>query len=104
MGIGGTENTPDVLRAAILCAQLPPSSRIARAENPDAAWGVEAQFLRLVEYDIRCVLYALSKKGATKPEPIPMPSERVDIELDEESIAQAQSEIDEILGFSGGDD
>jgi hypothetical protein len=99
MGLDGAETTPDVLRAAVLCAQLPPTCRVARAETPDAAWGVESQLLRVLEYDLQCVLYALSKRGAKKPEPLPLPSERAAREIDEGVVERSKAEVDAVLGM-----
>ena len=100
MGLDGAETTRDVLRAAVLCAQLPPGCRVARAENPDASWGVESQLLRVLEYDVSCVLYALSKKGAKKPEPLPLPSERDEHELDTETVERSMAAVDRVLGIN----
>lgn len=100
MGLDGAETTQDVLRAAVLCSQLPPGCRVSRAENPDAAWGVESQLLRAIEYDVSYVLYAMSKKGAKKPSPLPLPSERKDTNLDEETVERSRAEVDAVLGLT----
>ena len=70
----------DVERASILAAQLPHDSRTRRAIDPAREWSVEAHFLRLVEYEMRMLLWGMSdpKKRGEKPQPILSPAEEQD--------------------------
>lgn len=64
---------------ATLAAQLPATSRVARAENPELEWTTSEYMLRQVEYAIRLLLWGLGggDKGGPKPEPIQSPAERI---------------------------
>lgn len=63
-----------------MCAQLPQDSRTRRAIDPASEWGVEAQFLRLIEYELRVLIYGMSdpKKRGDLPSPILTPAEEKD--------------------------
>lgn len=78
-------------------AQLPPGSRLARSQDPDAAWGTEAMFLRLIEYELRGVLYGLGGAKGERPEPIELPSERAGKERMLAEAEAAQAEVYERL-------
>lgn len=97
MGLDGDDTTQDVLRAAVLVSQLPDQARVVVFDHEDAAWSVEAQLLRLIDFTTRSIVYALSDGKGEKPAPIELPSERAARdEMIDESI-RAQDEIDEIL-------
>lgn len=97
MGLDGDATSNDILRAAVLFSQLPSDSRVIRFDFPDAEWNVEAQFLRLIEYDIRCLAYSLGGQKGAKPKMVELPSERAGhSEIIDESL-RAQNEINEIL-------
>ena len=95
---GGTETTYDVLRAASLCAQLPGGSRVRRKYNPDEDWGLSEQLLRLVEYDVRSVLWAVaSKKGTKPPKPLELPSDREKRKNRPRTVERERAEVDAVL-------
>ena len=77
-GLDGDQLTERIHYAATLCAQLPETSRLARKQNAGNEWGVEAHFLRLLEYELRLLLWGLSdeKKRGDKPSAVLSPSER----------------------------
>ncbi len=77
-GLDGDQLTERVHYAAALCAQLPETSRLARKQDASNEWGVEAHFLRLLEYELRLLLWGLSdeKKRGEKPSAVLTPSER----------------------------
>lgn len=64
-------------RAAILCAQLPEDSRLNKALNPSHEWSIEANLLRLIEYEMHLMLWGMSdsKRRGDPPKPIPTPAE-----------------------------
>lgn len=68
----------DLERAAILCAQLPSDSRVNKAMNPSFEWSIEANLLRLIEYELHLLLWGMSdsKTRGEAPRPIPTPSEQ----------------------------
>lgn len=90
MGIDGDDITPEVEYAAVLVTQLPASSRIARAQNPDNAWSIGEQFLRLIEYELRLLLWGMSdeKKRGEKPAAVMTPAEK---DKKQDLIAQAEA-------------
>lgn len=99
MGLDGHEDgeMSEVYRAAVLLAQLPPQSRLVCEEYPDATWSIEAQLQRLIEFDLRSILYALGDGKCKKPKPIELPSEqKATDEMIDESL-ENKAEIDEIL-------
>lgn len=76
--LSGTETTRSVLRAAILCAQLPKDSRTKRATSPALAWSDEAYLLARCEYMLRVIAWMFSEdgsKGTNRPEPMKTPAE-----------------------------
>lgn len=92
-------------RAAVLCAQLPQGARVRQAENENELWGIDEQLMRLIEYDIRALIWAVAaKKGTRKPEPIELPKDRKAKELDAAKLDAAKAEVDAALGFLGGDE
>lgn len=97
LGLDRDEDGPGIDRAASLLPQLPAESRLARREHPDLAWGPEAMFLRLVEYEMRGILYSLGGAKGEKPQPIGLPSEQLKKEQMLEQAEQAREEVDEIL-------
>lgn len=94
LGLDGEETTQDIKRASQLLAQLPPRARLVVLEERDNAWSNEAHFLRIIEYDLRAILYALGSGKGEEPQPLPMPSE---VESRERSIADAERACDEVL-------
>lgn len=58
--------------AAELLSQLPASSRVARALNPEYTWPDEKVYLARIENEIATFLWANAKKSSRgkKPEPI----------------------------------
>lgn len=77
-GLDGDQLTEQIRYAAVLCSQLPETSRLARKQNAGNEWGVEAHFLRLLEYELRLLLWGLSdeKKRGDKPSAVLSPSEQ----------------------------
>lgn len=65
--------------AAVLMAQLPQSSRLARLSDPENEWSDETHFLSLIEYDLRVLAWQRSKdgqRGTNKPKPNKTPGDR----------------------------
>ncbi len=77
MGLDGDELTRDVAYAATLATQLPAASRLARAQNAGNEWTTAEYFLRLIDYELRILLWGMSdpKKRGDKPSPIMSPAE-----------------------------
>lgn len=97
LGLDGDADGEGPAYAAILASQLPASSRTARRADPDAAWGPEAQLLRLVELDVRLLAHALAGGKGGQPEPVELPSEaarRGDLLA---SAARSEAEVFEAL-------
>lgn len=70
------------LRAAALCAQLPPASRVARAEEPANEWDQTDYLLHSIEYSLRVLVWQNSedgRKGRRRPKPIPTPAETASV-------------------------
>ena len=65
------EYTPDVERASILAAQLPPDGRVRRAMSPLGAVTVSENLLRSLEYDVRVFMYSMATKETRGEEPEP---------------------------------
>lgn len=65
------EETPDVERASILAAQLPPDSRTMRSMSPLGAVTVTESLLRSLEYDLRLFMYSMATKESRGEEPEP---------------------------------
>lgn len=80
MGLDGDEVTRDVAYAATLAAQLPAASRLAKAQNASNKWTTGEYFLRLIEYELRVLLWGMSdpKRRGDKPSPIMSPAELVE--------------------------
>lgn len=97
MGLDGDEGAPEVHRAAALLSQLPPKARVVVAEDPDAAWSAEAQLLRLVDYDLRAIIYQLASGKGPKPEPVDLPSAQADLARAADGAEAAQAQVDEAL-------
>lgn len=93
----GTDDETAASYAAVLLGQLPPDARCVVEENPDASWSIEAWFLRQIEFDIRALMYGLSGKKGTRPEPIEMPSETLRKQRVLESAETEADEVYEIL-------
>lgn len=95
MGLGGTETTRDVLRAATLMAQLPPESRLARHEHPELRWGDGEWMLWRIELELRALMWGMSdrkRRGkAPRPAQTPVDAERIRrkvLRTDYETIAR----------------
>lgn len=76
--LSGTETTKTVLRAAILCEQLPRDSRSKRAISPALSWSDESYLLARCEYMLRVIAWMFSEdgsKGNNRPEPIATPAD-----------------------------
>jgi hypothetical protein len=70
--------------------------------NPDELWGVEAQLLRQCEYDLRALIYVMgAPRGAPRPRPIELPSEREDSDRVAREMEEARAEVDRVLGMTG---
>ena len=65
------EYTPDVERASILAAQLPPDSRVKRAISPLGAVTPADGILRNLEYDVRMLMWSMASKETRGEEPEP---------------------------------
>ena len=61
--------------AACLLTQLPRDSRIARLEDPNNAWSVEAYLIRRLEYDFRLFAWAMGGGNGDEPEPLAAPGD-----------------------------
>lgn len=88
--------------AAVLCVQLPNSSRVKRTLNPDAAYGINELLLREIEFDLRVLVWMRTKdaqRGANQPKRIPMPSES--IEVDKGEIDAQRAYVDSVLNMRG---
>lgn len=85
--------------AATLLAQLPKTSRVAIKRNPDNAWDEQARILVHLEYDLRRLMWSMTKDAQyrrNEPKPLPSPSER---RLKDKRIEGANKElVDKILG------
>lgn len=84
--------------AAILAAQLPQTSRVMRAIDPDVAYTEETTLLRNIEYALRVLVWQNTrngKSGIDKPEPVKMPSERR--EKSDEEKQKDRSLVDKVL-------
>lgn len=99
MGLDGNEadEFSEAYRAAVLLAQLPPQSRLVCEEYPDATWSIEAQLQRLIEFDLRAILYALGDGKCEKPRPIELPSEQKATDKMIDESLKNKEEIDAIL-------
>lgn len=90
------------LRAAALCSQLPPSSRVARAEDPANEWSQTDYLLHSIEHSLRVLVWQNSedgRKGRRFPQAIPTPAEaaRLRRNLEKTDIAA----INAALGYGG---
>ncbi|MDD7203188.1 MAG: hypothetical protein SOV20_08830 [Coriobacteriales bacterium] len=75
-----------------------------QAENEDELWGIDEQLMRLIEYDVRSLIWAVAaKKGTKRPEPIDLPSDRAVRRIDSDKLAAAKAEVDMILAFNEQD-
>lgn len=75
--LSGTATSRGVLRAAILCEQLPRDSRTKRALSPALAWSDESYLLSRIEYTLRVIAWMFSEDGSNgvnRPEPIDTPA------------------------------
>ena len=77
--------------------QLPPDSRCVQKDEPDAAWSTETMMLRLIEFEMRGLMYALGGGKGDKPNPIELPSEQMNKQKMLDEAEQVRSEIDEVL-------
>lgn len=98
----GLDAVEDGMRLGILWSQLPASSRVARADLPDLAWGDSERLLWSIEYTLRVIAWQRTEdgaKGRRKPKPLQTPAERsANIRNAEEAIAD-RAEVDRILGM-----
>jgi hypothetical protein len=96
--LSGTETTRNVLRAAILCEQLPRDSRTKRVISPALSWSDESYLLARCDYVLRVIAWMFSEdgsKGANKPAPIRTPA---DIAADTEQVESTDFDfVDSIL-------
>ena len=85
LGLDGNDTTREVVRAAILAAQLPEDSRTVRA-IAGTTWSTSDYLLRNIEHAARIILWRDSdpKKRGEFPEPIPAPNETRKAETDAE--------------------
>lgn len=97
MGLDGDEDSPEVHRAAALLSQLPPKARVVIAEDPDASWSADTQFLRLIDYDLRAIIHQLAAGKGSKPKPVDLPSVQADLARVADGAAAAQAQVDEAL-------
>lgn len=94
MGLDGETLSSDIEYAATLAAQLPATSRLAKAQNPSNEWTSDTYFLRLIEYEMRILLWGLSdeRKRGEKPAAIMSPAElleKQDLMEQAEAVEQA---------------
>lgn len=99
----GDRTTPTVLWLATLAAQLPPTSRVARAEHPNNEWDAATYFLRQIDYTLRMLSWGLAggDKAGTKPEPIYSPGEVVSHEDMVEQAEAMASTVASLLNLEG---
>lgn len=70
------------LHAAALCAQLPTSSRVARAQNPELEWSSAEYMLSAICDGVTWLVWSRTKdaeKGLNKPDRNPTPADRARI-------------------------
>ncbi|HCG61420.1 MAG TPA: hypothetical protein DEV22_03260 [Collinsella sp.] len=85
--------------AASLCVQLPRTGRVYTAINPDLAYDERMQLLRQIEYDLRVLAWQQTEDARHRrnaPDPIPLPSERVEPSHDQ--VMRDKAFVDSILG------
>lgn len=102
MGLDGDDTTPDILRCAVLCYQLPRDGRVWRATNPALAHDTATQLLRQIELDLRTWHWAntdSAKDESTRPEPIMLDGEEEAIERRVDEQIEAAAEIARRLGL-----
>lgn len=97
LGLESDDDAEGVARAAALVAQLPDESRLCRGDDPDRTWGPEAHMLRLIEYDLRVLIYAMGRRKGQRPKPIDLPSDARRRRHAADTAEAAKCEVDEIL-------
>lgn len=98
----GDRTTGRVMWLARLAAQLPPTSRVARAEHPNNEWDAATYFLRQIDYTLRMLSWGLAggDKAGPKPEPVYSPGEVVSQDMVEQAEAMA-STVASLLNLEG---
>lgn len=97
MGLDAPETSSSVVRASILMLQLPSGSRLFRIDNPNSEWPVEAHFLRLVEYELRSLIYGMGGRKGKKPKPVELPSDSVRKQDAIDAADEAMDEVNQVL-------
>lgn len=97
--LDGDETTHNVLRLAILAANLPDNSRVTRETIPAMRWSDETYLLATLVDLVNAFRYMFSEdsaKGINEPEPLPRPTQ---VAENMARIAATDKEyIDKILG------
>ena len=76
--LGGMGADYPLYHAAVLCAQLPAESRVAKKRQPETEWSDETYIIWKLEHDVRLLSWGLadSKTRGKMPEPLPTPYDR----------------------------
>lgn len=72
LSIDGMGGDYPIAHAAALASQLPSTSRVAKALNPDNEWDDATYLLSAIEYDLRVLIWQKTKdaqKNRNKPKP-----------------------------------
>lgn len=95
LGVAGTETTPGVLKVSRLLRQLPDGSRVRAKLSPDEVFDTKEHLLRMIEFDLRSMFWALcGKKGSRPPKPIPLPSDAVKAAQEKAHMASSKAFVD----------
>ena len=99
----GDRTTPDITWLATLTAQLPQSSRVARAANPENEWKTADYLLRQIEFSVRLLIWALGGgKDGDKPSPIMSPADRASHDEAVEDAEQMASVVASVFNLERG--
>lgn len=88
LGIDGMGTAFTATHAAALAAQLPPTSRLARAEHPELEWDEGTYILSHIEHTLRVIAWQRTKDAEHRrnfPEHIKTPADRAKERRAEES-------------------
>lgn len=88
--------------AAVLAAQLPSTSRVFTAYDPNNAWDEQTAFLAHIEYNLRVLIWQKSKDGAKNrnpPKPPQTPKERAQALARRANVDKQL--VDKVLGMGG---
>ena len=100
----GDATDSTIVWLATLAAQLPESSRVARAVHPENDWTVNDYILRNLEYSFRLFCWAMAggEKSGPKPEPIYSPSDITEHESMVEEAERMAASVAAVLGIERG--